>query len=79
MLQKRHYDLRLQIVSNTSMTEAEVKVYQDIAKKTGAEFISIIAENRHNGVSVQTLQSMYWMLKNKGFQLFFKKVIHNRG
>lgn len=43
------------IVSNTSTTEAEVKVYQDIAKKTGAEFISIIVENRHNGVSVHNV------------------------
>lgn len=43
------------IVSNTSTSESEVKVYQDIAKKTGAEFISIIVENRHNGVSVHNV------------------------
>lgn len=48
-------DNRCVIVSNTSTTEAEVKVYQDIAKKAGAEFVSIIVENRHNGVSVHNV------------------------
>lgn len=38
-------------VSNTSTTEKEVKVYQDIAKQHGAKFISIIVENRHGGVN----------------------------
>lgn len=40
------------IVSNTSTTEAEVKVYEDIAKETGSEFFSVIKENRHEGVSI---------------------------
>ncbi len=48
-------DNRCVVVSNTSTTEAEVKTYQDIAKKACAEFVSIIVENRHNGVSVHNV------------------------
>lgn len=48
-------DNRCVVVSNTSTTEAEVKTYQDIAKKAAAEFVSIIVENRHNGVSVHNV------------------------
>jgi len=40
------------IVSNTSTTEKEVKVYQDLAEKYGAKFVSLIVENRHNGVNL---------------------------
>ena len=40
------------IVSNTSTTEKEVKVYQDIAEKYNAKFISLIVENRHEGVNI---------------------------
>ncbi len=40
------------MVSNTSTEEWEVEAYQKIAEKTGAEFISLILENRHDGVSV---------------------------
>ena len=40
------------IVSNTSTTEKEVKVYQDIAKKYNARFISLIVENRHEGANI---------------------------
>jgi len=40
------------IVSNTSTTEKEVKVYQDMADEYGAEFISLIVENRHGNSSV---------------------------
>ena len=40
------------VVSNTSTTEKEVKVYQDIADMYGAEFISLIVENRHGNSSV---------------------------
>ena len=48
-------DNRCVVVSNTSATEAEVKTYQDIAKKAGAEFVSVVVENRHNGVSVHNV------------------------
>jgi predicted kinase len=51
------------IVSNTSTTEAEVKTYQDIAERCGAEFISMIVENRHGNKSIHdvpesTMQKM---------------------
>lgn len=39
------------IVSNTSTTEKEVAVYQQMAKDFGVDFVSLIAENRHNGVN----------------------------
>lgn len=38
-------------VSNTSTTEREVAVYAEIAKETGANFVSLIVENRHGGVN----------------------------
>ena len=40
------------VVSNTSTTEAEVKVYQDIAKEHNANFVSLIIENRNDTMSV---------------------------
>lgn len=40
------------IVSNTSTTEKEVDVYQQMAQDTGSRFISLIVENRHGNKSV---------------------------
>lgn len=40
------------VVSNTSTTEKEVKVYQDIAKECQANFVSLIVENRNGTMSV---------------------------
>lgn len=40
------------IVSNTSTTEKEVRTYQDIALQFGANFVSIIVENRNATESV---------------------------
>lgn len=40
------------VVSNTTTEEWEVDIYQSIAKKCHAEFVSLIVENRHDGVSV---------------------------
>lgn len=40
------------VVSNTSTTEREVKVYQDIAERYKADFISLIVENRHGNKSI---------------------------
>lgn len=45
----RGYDV---IISNTSTTEKEVQTYKDIADKAGANFVSLIVENRHEGKSV---------------------------
>ena len=43
---------RTVVVSNTSTTEKEVKVYQDIAKECQANFVSLIVENRIGTMSV---------------------------
>lgn len=42
-------------VSNTSTTEKEVAIYQNIAEETGAKFVSIVMENRHNGINVHNV------------------------
>ena len=39
-------------VSNTSCTEWEVGIYEVIAAEYGADFVSIIVENRHGNQSV---------------------------
>jgi uridine kinase len=39
-------------VSNTSTTEKEVKVYEEMAKQLDAHFISVIVENRHDGINI---------------------------
>lgn len=43
------------VVSNTSTTEKEVQVYSDIAKEVGANFVSLIVENRHGNSSVHAV------------------------
>jgi predicted kinase len=40
------------VISNTSTEDWEVELYQEIAKKCHAEFVSLIIENRHGGISV---------------------------
>ena len=45
------------IVSNTSTTEKEVQTYKDIAKEYGANFISLIVENRHGGENIHNVPS----------------------
>lgn len=40
------------VVSNTSTTEHEVQTYKDIAEQYGANFVSLIVENRHGSSSV---------------------------
>jgi predicted kinase len=42
-------------VSNTSTTEKEVAVYQRLAELTGANFVSIIIENRNNTESIHNV------------------------
>jgi predicted kinase len=39
-------------VSNTSCTEWEVETYATIARETEANFVSLIAENRHEGKNI---------------------------
>lgn len=50
-------------VSNTSTTEKEVAVYQQMAEELGAKFVSLVVESRHSGknqhgVPEQKLQQM---------------------
>lgn len=50
-------------VANTSTTEKEVAIYQQIAELTGSNFVSIIVENRNNtenqhGVPPEKIQQM---------------------
>ena len=40
------------VVHNTATTEKDVEIYQSIAKEQGAEFFSIIVENRHGNDSI---------------------------
>ena len=40
------------IVSNTSTTEKEVQMYQQLAEELGVNFVSLIVENRHGGKNV---------------------------
>jgi len=53
-------------VSNTSTTEKEVQVYQKIALQAGAKFVSIIVENRHEGVNVHNVpEDKITQMKNR--------------
>lgn len=42
-------------VSNTSTTEKEVNTYKDIADSVGANFFSIIVENRHGNSNLHSV------------------------
>lgn len=54
------------IVSNTSTTEKEVKAYQDIAQEYGVKFVSLIVENRHNGVNIHNVpEEKLQQMKNR--------------
>lgn len=43
------------VVHNTTTTEKDIGIYQSIAKEYGAEFFSIIVENRHGNDSVHNV------------------------
>ena len=40
------------IVSNTMTSKEELSEYQDLARKLNVKFVSVILENRHEGVSI---------------------------
>ncbi len=42
-------------VSNTSTTEKEVETYRKIAEDTGAKFVSVVVESRHDGKNVHNI------------------------
>jgi predicted kinase len=43
------------IVSNTMTSKTEVLEYQSLAKELNIRFVSLILENRHNGVSIHNV------------------------
>ena len=57
------------IVSNTSTTEKEVKVYQDIAKEYNANFVSLIVENRNDTMSVHDVPEDVLQKQRKRFSV----------
>lgn len=53
-------------VTNTSTTEKEVQVYEEIAKEYGAKFVSLIVENRHGGTSIHAVpEEKVQQMKNR--------------
>ena len=57
------------VVSNTSTTEKEVKVYQDIAKEHNANFVSLIVENRNDTMSVHDVLEDVLQKQRKRFSV----------
>ena len=54
------------VVSNTSTTEKEVAVYQQIAEEIGAKFVSLVVENRHNGQNIHNVpEEKIQQMKNR--------------
>lgn len=54
------------IVSNTSTTDKEVQVYKNVANQLGANFVSCIVENRHEGTNVhQVPEETITAMKNR--------------
>lgn len=53
-------------VSNTSTTEKEVVVYQQIAELTGSKFVSIIVENRNGTKNIHNVpEEKIQQMKNR--------------
>lgn len=53
-------------VSNTSTTEKEVEIYHKVAKECSANFVSIIVENRHDGVNIHNVpEEKIQQMKNR--------------
>ena len=43
------------VVSNTMTSKEELSEYQDLAQKLNVKFVSVILENRHEGVSIHNV------------------------
>ena len=43
------------IVSNTMTSKEELSEYQDLAQKLNVKFVSMILENRHEGISIHNV------------------------
>ena len=57
------------VVSNTMTTIDEVLEYQNLANEMGIKFVSIILENRHNGVSTHNVPKDSIENMNKRFDI----------
>ena len=44
-------EVELIVVSNTAITEKELKPYYELAEQYGYQVTSLIVENRHGGIS----------------------------
>jgi predicted kinase len=60
------------LVSNTMTSKKEVKEYEDLAKELNVKFVSIILENRHNGVSIHNVPKLSIENMNKRFDIKLK-------
>ena len=63
---------RSAVVSNTMTSKKEVKEYEDLAKELNVKFVSIILENRHNGVSIHNVPKLSIENMNKRFDIKLK-------
>ena len=60
------------VVSNTMTTNNEILEYQNLAKDLNARFVSIILENRHDGISVHDVPNETLEKMNKKFDIKLK-------
>ena len=57
------------IVSNTMTSEEEVLEYQNLANKLNVKFVSMVLENRHNGISVHDVPQLSIEQMQKRFNI----------
>ena len=71
LVKKELLDGNSVVVSNTMTTIDEVLEYQNLANEIGIKFVSIILENRHNGVSTHNVpkDSIEYMKKRFDIKL----------
>ena len=60
------------IVSNTMTTNDEVLEYQNLAKQINVKFVSVVLENRHNGISVHDVPKDSIKKMNERFDIKLK-------
>ena len=60
------------IVSNTMTTNDEILEYQNLAKQINVKFVSVVLENRHNGISVHDVPKDSIKKMNERFDIKLK-------
>ena len=55
LVKKELFNGNSAVVSNTMSTNNEVLEYQNLAKEMNVKFVSMILENRHNGISIHNV------------------------